>query len=60
VVYTGTKAATVTAFATSCDSDVCQPLVSLHADVDFANEVFVSNGKLVVSGTDGIEIFGLP
>jgi hypothetical protein len=60
VVYTGVDAATVAAFATSCDSDVCQPLATLHADVGNANEVFVSNGKLVVSGTDGIEVFGLP
>jgi hypothetical protein len=60
VVYTVVNGATVAAFATSCDSEVCQPLTKLHTDVGFANEVFVSNGKLVVSGSAGIEVFGLP
>jgi hypothetical protein len=47
-------------FATHCDSDVCRPLTALSLDLGYANEVFVSNGKLVASTSGGIEVFGLP
>jgi hypothetical protein len=60
VVYTVATGTTINPFATTCDSDVCYPLAALHVDVGFANEVFVSNGKLVVSSINGVEIFGLP
>jgi hypothetical protein len=60
VVYAVANGSTVTPFATSCDSDVCQPLAALPTHEGPVNEVFVSNGKLVVSSSRGIEVFGLP
>jgi hypothetical protein len=60
VVYTAASGSTLTPFATHCDTDVCEPLAKIQLGLGFANEVFVSNGKLVVSSTGGVQVFGLP
>jgi hypothetical protein len=60
VVYTVAGGSTINAFATSCDSDICEPVAALSMHLGVANEVFVSNGKLVASTSGGIEVFGLP
>jgi hypothetical protein len=60
VVYTVASYTTIHPFVTHCDADICEPLTSLPVQGGSANEVFVSNGKLVVSTDRGIEVFGLP